>query len=1317
MYPASFYYLQTGGLSYSHTPQGELNVERLLQQKAYWQMANAGSLEKKTIILADWSFNTASIWKQWQVQQKLAQLAADGFNVYISVENEMLPLEEFIFQEDQPKIIPQFPQDIKKSAYKHLGVLPEQVHILDDHTLTELIDPRRFNPNEREISVGSVKYLSKELKTRLIKILKVAKPALTRVIDDQFILCRDHTRRLAAESNFFSVPGLEKYKSALVSYEGAVKKTFEEYIKQLSDLTGIEAFDFVDISESNLGSILQRSTNVKHLNLQTTPISRVDYLPESLESFECFNISMQASLLEKLFAKLPQCTAYILEDLKIEEEFAAEVKLPHVTLFKFNNCQLSGSVFENLLAAAPNLKSLSLHGFQQIKLTKGFNLSHLEEFNSNDAALLPLLSHPEHLKRLKLSKIPSAKLKHLQSFLSKAYGLVSLEVNAPFEITEPLSLPHLVEFSNNNPNLSAQTLRHLLHASHKLKRLELPSFIEPLGELLDAIPCKNLTALTIDGYSVTAASLAQLREKAPKLASLKLWNCPRLLNLKPVDLSSLTELELDASRLSVDDFLTLLNSAPNLQVLDFGNKREVIKHLLKDPRVQERLRRIPDFYPGIKAPKLKSPAVSQSSFAALASLAQMDGEMPGNPLGFAFPSSGLQASLGQGKALVDANTVYNEGKQFSVTRVFYPLSELPESPPEVSGYRLSMYDEVRLNPEPCEASAAFSLVNGGSLQLTPCSVGRVADAESSGRALHAKRRSYKHYRGTQMLAAGDDWQALASLDAREVLAHYQADAEVEFQYAKRDNQYYARHRSGKALALHYVVEVPQKEAVLPREIKELVQEFQGFGRKGLEFKSGVGKLRGEEYAQAIYAQKTGACRHRAIAFKHEMARRYPKTPVRVVNNECHSFVEVKVGINWIACDLGGYPAKLAVTNPVPPVKRPAEVPASVLPQSEEVLPQSQEVLPQSQEILPPSSVVIEELPEIPSNPNSYYGRFETWVKEKPRVESLLSYSQRLLQPLQGKRLIDLGSEASVLALQSALLLHAKRIHRPVYVINSPDDLICSAPYVARQGERGDLKRGPGGPLHDFLQKPYEEGNPPILLVNYDAFRPEDFVRLNGLIDAKPHADGTPLPAGAMVIGLINTSKPDCYQGEDFYSRFGKDAIEVCPLDEATLLASQRALPFREASEALPGVAIDLYHGSDWKERLIGRWVLQGDSLFFKKGELVTALESGVSVVEIGNGLWEDKDFLQFWQQALIRGGVDCAGEVVSLPEDFALIKKEGYAWADWLSLVEFKHGLAGVHPSLNPTLFSQCFTRYRCDAQTQTLETLVGLVEQHQKEH
>ncbi|RUR08590.1 hypothetical protein, partial [Legionella septentrionalis] len=305
MYPASFYYLQTGGLSYSHTPQGELNVERLLQQKAYWQMANAGSLEKKTIILADWSFNTASVWKQWQVQQKLAQLAADGFNVYISVENEMLPLEEFIFQEDQPKIIPQFPQDIKKSAYKHLGVLPEQVHILDDHTLTELIDPRRFNPNEREISVGSVKYLSKELKTRLIKILKVAKPALTRVIDDQFILCRDHTRRLAAESNFFSVPGLEKYKSALVSYDGTVKKTFEEYIKQLSDLTGIEAFDFVDISESNLGSILQRSTNVKHLNLQTTPISRVDYLPESLESFECFNISMQASLLEKLFAKLP----------------------------------------------------------------------------------------------------------------------------------------------------------------------------------------------------------------------------------------------------------------------------------------------------------------------------------------------------------------------------------------------------------------------------------------------------------------------------------------------------------------------------------------------------------------------------------------------------------------------------------------------------------------------------------------------------------------------------------------------------------------------------------------------------------------------------------------------------------------------------------------------------------------------------------------------------------------------------------------------------------------------------------------------------
>ncbi|MCP0913622.1 hypothetical protein NKV53_04480 [Legionella sp. 27cVA30] len=856
MYPASFYYLQTGGLSYSHTPQGELNVERLLQQKAYWQMANAGSLEKKTIILADWSFNTASIWKQWQVQQKLAQLAADGFNVYISVENEMLPLEEFIFQEDQPKIIPQFPQDIKKSAYKHLGVLPEQVHILDDHTLTELIDPRRFNPNEREISVGSVKYLSKELKTRLIKILKVAKPALTRVIDDQFILCRDHTRRLAAESNFFSVPGLEKYKSALVSYEGAVKKTFEEYIKQLGDLTGIEAFDFVDISESNLGSILQRSTNVKHLNLQTIPISKVDYLPESLESFECFNISMQASLLEKLFAKLPQCTAYYLDKLKLDGELAVQMALPHVTVLSVKQSILSGSVFENLLAAAPNLKSLILYRLPKFNLTQGFNLPCLENFESDDAALLSLLSHPQHLKRLQLSKIPSAKLKHLQSFLLKAHSLVSIDINANFELEEPIHLPHLVEFSNDNANFSTQTLRHVLHASHKLKRLELPSLMEPLGELLDAIPCKNLTALTIDAYSVTAASLAQLREKAPKLASLKLESFLHLPNLKPIDLSSLTELELNASRLSVNDFLTLLNSAPNLQRLDFCKAREDVEHLVKDPRVQERLRRIPYFSPEIKAPKLKSPVVSQSS------LAQMGGEMPGNLLDFLASSSGLQASLGQGKALVDANTVYNEGKQFSVTRVFYPLSELPESPPEVSGYRLSMYHELRLNPEPCEASAAFSLENGGSLQWAPCVVQRVADAESSGKALHAKRRSYKHYRGTQMLASGGDWQALASLSAREVLAHYQADAEVEFQYSKRDNQYYARHRSGKALALHYVVEVLQKEAVLPREIKELVQEFQGFGRKGLEFKSGVGKLRGEEYAQAIYAQKTGGVQPR-----------------------------------------------------------------------------------------------------------------------------------------------------------------------------------------------------------------------------------------------------------------------------------------------------------------------------------------------------------------------------------------------------------------------------------------------------------------------
>ncbi|MCP0914993.1 hypothetical protein NKV53_11735 [Legionella sp. 27cVA30] len=524
---------------------------------------------------------------------------------------------------------------------------------------------------------------------------------------------------------------------------------------------------------------------------------------------------MQASLLEKLFAKLPQCTAYILEDLKIEEEFAAEVKLPHVTMLHLEDCTLSGSVFENLLAAVPNLKSLFLHGLPKFNFTKGFYLPQLESLESNDAALLSLLSHPEHLKRLKLSKIPFSKSEHVQIFLSKAHGLVSLEIHR-FTPSEPLSLPNLTEFSNIDFQLSTNTLRNLLHASHKLKRLRIPHSMGTLEEVLDAVPCQHLTDLTISADAVTAAGLAKLGKKAPNLSYLRLEGERRLTDLQPVDLSSLTELELDASRLSADDFLTLLNSAPNLQRLDFGKTREKVEHLVKYSRVQERLRRIPNFYPKIES-ELEFSVGAQSLLA----LAQGGGKTPAASLGFA----GLQASLGQGKALVDANTVYNEGKQFSVTRVFYPLSELPEPPPEVSGYRLSMYDELRLNPEPCEASAAFSLENGGSLQWAPCVVQRVADAESSGKALHAKRRSYKHYRGTQMLAAGDDWQALASLDAREVLAHYQADAEVEFQYSKRDNQYYARHRSGKALALHYVVEVLQKEAVLPREIKELVREY------------------------------------------------------------------------------------------------------------------------------------------------------------------------------------------------------------------------------------------------------------------------------------------------------------------------------------------------------------------------------------------------------------------------------------------------------------------------------------------------------------
>ncbi|MBL7480725.1 hypothetical protein [Legionella bononiensis] len=341
---------------------------------------------------------------------------------------------------------------------------------------------------------------------------------------------------------------------------------------------------------------------------------------------------------------------------------------------------------------------------------------------------------------------------------------------------------------------------------------------------------------------------------------------------------------------------------------------------------------------------------------------------------------------------------------------------------------------------------------------------------------------------------------------------------------------------------------------------------------------------------------------------------------------------------------------------------------------------------------------------------------KTWNKSSNPFDTLAEYCQHVLNPeAYQKHLVELDSTTSVQALRLALQRQCHFTNRPIYYIHSPDDLICSASFIQRDPNNyGILRKGPGGPLHDFLTADHGD-QPPVLIINYEQFSAEDIVRFNALLDKKGFADGTPVPENVQIIGLNNTNKPDCYQGDDFYSRF--NTKEQCPISAKKLIKSVPPLPTESEEEAAEGVVINLFNASDWKERLLGRWELDGTELKFQEGALSNLQDTRIT---IQNGPWDDEEFNLFWTEACYPGTRFFPGSTIPVPSTIQLNKKTGYALNDlkeWLQVQYLSDdclNLGDLPHVLNPHRIADYFHNYRYEEGDHSLRKEMGLIEKAQ---
>lgn len=333
----------------------------------------------------------------------------------------------------------------------------------------------------------------------------------------------------------------------------------------------------------------------------------------------------------------------------------------------------------------------------------------------------------------------------------------------------------------------------------------------------------------------------------------------------------------------------------------------------------------------------------------------------------------------------------------------------------------------------------------------------------------------------------------------------------------------------------------------------------------------------------------------------------------------------------------------------------------------------------------------------------YEAIFETWKNQKPQAQSVSDYLWDCLHnPTINKRLIDCKSNEELQGLQFALEKLCLDANYPYFYIDSPKELISSSIYVQKIENKGVIRKGQGGLLYQFLQN--NSDTRPLLIVNYDNFSHETVVRFNDILQGNllgMHVD-------VKIIGLRDTTNYSNYNGSDFLSRF--DLVEDSPAYSHEFKAFIPILTIKEQTvESIKPIKI--FNSPDFESKLVGRWELKADnSLSFEEGALKEALKRSKTLT-IEKGLWTDNRFKRFWQQALVRGYVECENDRILISKDITFIDKNSYNWAAYINHVRL---LSNAVPSvvLNPDNLNKFIADYRCDNTTHLLKKVPGYIKQ-----
>lgn len=1365
-FPKEFYYtLKNEGVVYSYDPEGQVDVNEMIKARPYWKKPKCGEqLEKKILVIAAWNATHWLFRKKDRVNKLLNELIDEGFSLYLWNKEEFVPLaKNSVF--DLPFILLSaecwsvFPDEIKAVAQSKFR--EQQVHVLDEYWLQflqhegnkpfaysllvsefnnsyypekvlriiqkakfppDLIINNEFSEHARSVflGLGAVFPTTKVINNYDYLNLKQGwdESLLTTgsIIDNEAMFTLDDLRQINRFKVCFALPAnrLQKllgYIEKLVLLDLSYCTSLTEDFTQGLDLSSLNVLKLTDstITTPVLVQLLAKAPNLRFLNLVNCRNLQGDFPDLDLSSLEFLlvsNSSLSSQNLNKVLATASQVKVLqISQCVNIQEDFTDGLDLSSLLCLLAPNSLLPGAVYEKLAVKAPKIKQLNLISAKNLvdNLTQDLNLEFLEALDLSNtdiskgnvkkivgkARKLNLINLAyNHLDAHFIADLDLSSLKTLylanafisnflfEKLLLKTVGLKKLSVSNYGDLPEHFgafinlaSLERLIV----SGAYTGENLRRLIALMPRLKVLELINIKDGLDDFSENLDFSSLEELYLGTYSVWSPGVKKLLAKAKNLQVLHIEKCLKL----PPDL--LTGLILPVfEKLIIKQcgvellFLTnLCRSMPHIKELDIdGRSLSLIN--------------IPNFAALIPNVIVRGALNHWQTQFSTSTRITIPVHNPQSAINHKPPADDFQFHFKGGKKSLDQNMVIEKLSQYwtltnqhktliaqiqngicnALSHLFLalPISQWLTEIANWDGSEDSLYQKQEV---------LVPIFNGLTKYVYQYQLDLTSQAEQT--YLGDNLEEFLNT-GPASMILYNPWHAIAVLysPSAQKWLFYDPNFAKGVIPCAREQLILLIHRSVGCLISvlgNYSLPTPS------------IKDPSAFIREGgLLLMCGT-----EDYQRSLLSQLPSPGDIASDALSGLLLRTTRGVPAWVfaMNEPLGSFYTLELLSRFIASYPQDYKSQLALS-------------LSSLSATERI-----KYLSCWQSLPVDAGNLIRIITQVFTSVD-FDKALQTWQKQKSTVASVALYVQQVVQSGPKKQLLELESTEGVQAMQLLLEKYSRSVSRPLFYVDSPDDLACSAPFMSNENGLGVVHPGPGGRFYDFLMAHHA----PLIVVNYDNFEADDVVRFNQLLDEQPRADGTPIPQAAQIIGLINPKKATAYQGADFYSRFDKVATSLFRC--AQLTQEIERLPLHTSEGEQKVTVINLYQALDWKERLLGKWVIQKDRFIFVEGALIRALNTGIPLA-IYNGLWDVPEFVQFWRHACSRGYIDYEGRRLLIPSTLQLQKHEGYDWAKLARQVSFVAPLNALVP-MNPGLLSTFFQEYECDNIGKTLETLPGLI-------